>query len=33
MPDLQGEGNFTVFIYVCMRYRVREILLFRVMCV
>jgi len=31
--ELQGECNVTVYIGVCMRYRVRNILLCAVMCV
>jgi len=33
VSEVQGEGNVTVYSDVCLRYRVREMLLFRVMCV
>ena len=33
MSVVQSGGNVTVYSYVCLRYRVREMLLFSVMCV
>jgi len=32
VSELKGEGSVTVHIDVCLRYRVREILLCKVMC-
>ena len=33
VSEVQGEGNVTVYSDVCMRYRVREMLICTVMCV
>ena len=33
MSEVQGEGNVTVYSDVCLRYRVREMLLCTVKCV
>jgi len=32
VSEVQGEGNHTVYSDVCLRYRVREMLLSTVMC-
>ena len=33
VSEVQGEGNVTVYSGVCLRYRVRDMLLCRVKCV
>ena len=33
MSEVQSEANFTVYSDVCLRYRLREMLLCRVLCV
>jgi len=33
VSEVQGEGNVTVYNDVCLRYRCREMLLYKMMCV